>query len=206
MTQQKVLFCPFCRESFEGPTRCPDHDLELVPFGQLGRDPLDPENDPHVIDETEVSVFDLRFGRGIVALGALLNALALFAELVRGVGGGEGLSVREAALTIPTLWTLVLVSFTLLFLLRRRRTPRAMRGLRVLVPLLGLISPGTLAWAFHRLHAGGVVWATGGRKIGLEPGSAVVFVALSSLLIVIGGTRLGVHAGVTRSRSLARDH
>ena len=30
-----VLFCPFCRESFEGETHCPEHELALVPFDRL---------------------------------------------------------------------------------------------------------------------------------------------------------------------------
>ena len=30
-----VLFCPFCEESFEGLTQCPEHELELVAFDKL---------------------------------------------------------------------------------------------------------------------------------------------------------------------------
>ena len=32
-----ILFCPFCRESFEGEAVCPEHDLELVPIDRLPR-------------------------------------------------------------------------------------------------------------------------------------------------------------------------
>ena len=30
-----VLFCPFCEESFEGLTHCPEHELELVGHGRV---------------------------------------------------------------------------------------------------------------------------------------------------------------------------
>src|SRR4051812_41261443 len=66
-----ILFCPFCRECFEGESRCPEHDLGLVPFDQLARTAEDLAADIPREDE-DVSVFDGRFGRGIVALGTAL--------------------------------------------------------------------------------------------------------------------------------------
>lgn len=195
MAEHQVLFCPFCRESFEGTQRCPEHDLLLVPFDKLGPDPLDPAHDPEVIDDTELDTLEPGFGRGFVASGALLNALALGFEFVRGIKGSDGLTVRELAITAPSLWTLPLVSFTLLFLLKRRRTPRSLRGLRVLVPLLAFLSPATMAWVLWRVHQGVAVWATGKRTIGLDLGSAFMVVGIASLLILIGGLRLGVHSG-----------
>ncbi len=166
--------------------------MGLVAFDRLGPDPLDPPPDPEVADDRPLAALDPRYGRGLVAAGAVLNALALGFEFVRGVGKSAGLSVRELAITAPSLWTLPIVSFTLLYVLRRRRTPRALRGLRVLVPLLALVSPVTCAWVLFRLHRGVVVWATGGRTIGLGPGSAFLVVAVASLLILVGGARLGV--------------
>jgi len=193
MSAHQVLFCPFCRESFEELARCPEHDLALVAFDQLGPDPLEPAPDPDLVDDTPLESLELGFGRGLVGAAALLNASALGFEFVRGVGKSDGLTIRELAITAPSLWTLPIVSFTLLYLLRRRRTPRALRSLRVLVPLLSLVSPLTCGWVLWRLHRGVAVWATGGRTIGLEPGSAWAVVALASLFMLVGGVRLGVH-------------
>ncbi len=193
MAAHQVLFCPFCRESFEDVTRCPEHDLVLLSFDKLGPDPLDAAHDPDVIDTTPLEPLDHSFGRGFVAAGAVVNALSLGFEFVRGVGGSAGLSVREIAITAPSVWTLPIVSFVLLYVLRRRRTPVELRGLRVLVPMLALVSPLTFGWVMWRLHHGALVWATGKRTIGLEAGSAWYVVGLASVLIVVGGIRLGVH-------------
>jgi hypothetical protein len=192
MTEHQVLFCPFCRESFEGLAACPEHDLPLVRFEQLGPDPFDPENMPEVIDRTPLATVDPSFGRGYVAAGAFLNVLALGLEFVRGVEGSEGLSTRELAITLPSLWTLPLVSVVLLYVLKRRDTPEAMRSVRVLVPLLALVSPLTAAWAVYRLEHGAAVWATGGRVIGVALGEAVYVVGFAACLILYGGVRLGV--------------
>ncbi|HVZ31866.1 MAG TPA: hypothetical protein VG963_05540, partial [Polyangiaceae bacterium] len=88
----------------------------------------------------------------------------------------------------PSLWTLGLVSFTALYVLARRRTPQALRGLRVLMPLLALISPVTLLWALGRLG-----WS-------VELGSAPYAVALGSGLMLVGGFKLGV-SGTPAARS-----
>jgi hypothetical protein len=166
--------------------------LALVQFEKLGPDPFDPENMPEVVDRTPLGTVDPSFGRGYVAAGAFLNALALALEFVRGVDGSDGLTTRELAITLPSLWTLPLVSFTLLYILKRRDTPEAMRSVRVLVPSLALVSPLTAAWAIYRLEHGAAVWATGGRTIGLELGSAVYAIGLAACLAFFGGVRLGV--------------
>jgi hypothetical protein len=192
MTEHQVLFCPFCRECFEGQSSCPEHDLALVRLEQLGPDPLDPENSPEAVDERPLATIDPRFGRGWVAGAAVLSALAFLLEFVRGVNGTEGLTTRELAILLPSLWTLPLVTFTLLFILRRRRTPRALRSVRVLVPLVSLVTPATAAWALLRLHQGAAVWATGGRVIGMDVGPAVYVTVVAGIVGVIGGVRLGV--------------
>src|SRR5688572_26279829 len=117
MAEPKILFCPFCRDSFEGERTCPEHDIALVPLERL-----------------PPALFEPGYGRGLVAIGAVLNALSLALVFVRGKAGSDGLAAYELAVTAPSLWTLLLVSFTLLFVLKRRRTQRALRGLRVLVP------------------------------------------------------------------------
>jgi hypothetical protein len=85
---------------------------------------------------------------------------------------------------VPSLWTLLLVSFTVLFALTRRRTLRRLRSLRVLVPLLALLSPLTLGWAVARL-----IGLTG--MVDLRLGAAVYVVVGASLLLLVGGVRLG---------------
>jgi hypothetical protein len=196
MPQHQVLFCPFCRESYEGHTRCPEHDLDLVTFDRLAPDPAalqddDEPRDDGRNDDRVLAAFDPRHGRGLVAVGAALNACALGFELLKGIGSSPGLRTHEVAITAPSLWTLPMVSFTLLYILHRRRTVAQLRGLRVLVPLLSLLSPATLLWVFFRIKHGASVWATGGRRIGVEPAFAVYVVALAAVLIFWGGLRLG---------------
>ena len=93
---------------------------------------------------------------------------------------------------MPSLWTLGLVSFTLLFILYRRRTPRALRSVRVLVPIIACISPLTAGWALYRLRDGVLVGAHSERMLDPTPGLAVYLIALAALLVIYGGVRLGV--------------
>jgi hypothetical protein len=189
MAEHQVLFCPFCRESFEGRDSCPDHELTLVSFDRLRpqEGPHEPDDEldgsaPEVpVDDRPLAWFDPRYGRGSVALGALLDLLALVLAPLE-LPSGHTARTYQLARAIPSLWTLLLVVFTVGFALSRRRTPRALRSLRVLIPLLALVSPATLAWAFVRL--GG----TGGHSLG----GAVYAVGLSSVLLTIGGLRLGM--------------
>ncbi|MBW2210554.1 MAG: hypothetical protein JRG67_05830 [Deltaproteobacteria bacterium] len=61
----KILFCPFCRDGFEGRTECPEHELTLVPIDKL----------PRKAEATLQSVtlfVDPRLGRGAVLFGAAL--------------------------------------------------------------------------------------------------------------------------------------
>jgi hypothetical protein len=191
MPHNQILFCPFCRESFEGRDTCPEHDLALVGFEKLGPDPFELENLPEVIDQTPLATVDPAFGRGWVAGGALLIALAFPCEFVRVPGLVPTPSTGQLAGNLPSLWTLALVSFTLLFILKRRNTPRALRSVRLLVPLLALVPVGTVAWVLHRLEQGIFVYATGQRIRGGQPSVAVYLIGIASLLIFFGGLRLG---------------
>jgi hypothetical protein len=192
MAREKVLFCPFCRESFEGEAACPEHEIPLVPFDKLPRSELDAVDDDgapaQLADDSVLATFDPRLGRLWVGLGALLNAAALALVFAR---NAQGRAVRtyELASYAPSLWTLLLVSFTLLFVLKRRRTPRALRGLRVLVPALAWVSPITVAWVLFRLRAGLVPHV---RLSNVDPGVAVALVLIAALLVFVGGLRLGV--------------
>jgi hypothetical protein len=189
MAEHQVLFCPFCRESFEGLRTCPEHDLGLVPFSRLAPDPSEIRRVSQVADGQVLAPFEPRFGRAYVALGALGNLLALPLELLR-LPGGKGYSALFVATARPALWTLGLVTFTLLFVLQRRRTPRALRGMRVLVPLLACVSPGTVLWELQRLRGGASPWLTRGEPF--EVGVALYVVMAAAALTAFGGIRLGL--------------
>jgi hypothetical protein len=201
MAEHQVLFCPFCRESFEAQRVCPEHELALVSFDRLppseafddddeddalaGAQP-DPSTGASVgfdapgapptaqLDDRAHGLLEPRFGRAPVFLGAMLNLVALGLPLV----GGEALTTYQLARGFPSLWTLMLVSFTVAFTLARRRTPRRLRSLRVLIPLLSLLSPLALIWTSARLGHPSL-------------GAAVYVVGAASLLLLVGGARLG---------------
>lgn len=185
MHAHQVLFCPFCRDSFEGQTTCPACELPLVPFEKLGpaehetTDADEPELAAGDPDERRLSLLDPQHGRLSVALGALVVGAALLLDLVR-FPVGRPLRTHELARALPSLWSIGLVSFVVLYALARRRTPRALRGLRVIIPLLGLVPPFAVAFVLVRRFQGDV-----------SLGAAAYAVGLGSLLLIAGGLRLG---------------
>lgn len=195
MAKHQVLFCPFCRESYEGARVCPDHDLALVPFDRLPRSPhgleAEDEEEPALGDDSKLSGFEPRFGRAPVAAGALLYALALGLEFVR-FPDGKGVSTWLLARSLPGLWSLGLLSFTLLFVLRRGTTLRKLRALRVLVPALACAGPLLVGWELYRIRQGAVLWAAMVRSADARPGMAVYVVGVAALLVFWGGVRLGM--------------
>jgi hypothetical protein len=189
MAQHQVLFCPFCRESFEAQTHCPEHELALVPLTRLApvsvpdaeqehdsADELDERKVPR--DLRPLGIFDPGLARGWVALAALCELAALPLPLLR-TGERAALATYELARAVPSLWTLALIAFTVLYALARRRTPRALRSLRVLVPALGALALASLLWAFGRL----------GWDASPEAGSFMV--VIGALGLAAGGLRLG---------------
>jgi hypothetical protein len=203
MAPHQILFCPFCRESFEGQTRCPEHELELVPLARLpvaahehdldDDDGLHDPAAPH--SPARLSALDPRYGRAEVLAAALINGLALVLPL--GTGQGDGLGQHRTLVlcaVFPVLWTLLLVSFTLVFVLVRRRTLVSLASLRLLVPALGLASPAALALVGSRVGHG--PWSLLGGGPGVS--SAGVCVLIAALLMGVGGARLG---GIPGSRT-----
>lgn len=174
---------------------CPDHDLPLVPFDRLPRAVPgalpDDDDEPALGDDSVLPVFEPRFGRAPVALGALLYGLALGLEFVR-FPDGKGVSTWLLASSLPGLWSLGLLSFTLLFVLRRGTTLRKLRALRVLVPALAAAGPLLAGWELYRIRQGAVLWAAMVRSADARPGVAVYVVGLASGLVLWGGVRLGV--------------
>ena len=181
MTEHQVLFCPFCGDSFEGRATCPAHELSLVPYDQLALPPDTDDRDDCAAQATAdeaapLGLLDPRGGRAQVTLAALLLGLAMPLGLLR--VGDLTLRTYEVARRLPSLWTWSLVSFCVIYLLGRRRTPHALRGLRVVVPWLGLVALLTLGLAVARL--------------GVDArGPAAYAAATGGVLLVAFGLRLG---------------
>ncbi|MEM9862721.1 MAG: hypothetical protein AAF938_13955, partial [Myxococcota bacterium] len=76
------LFCPFCGESFEGRSTCPEHDIPLVDFEELQRTrAVAPPNEHEALP-----AHSLALGRGFVAVGALLFLTGFFLPFARAAG------------------------------------------------------------------------------------------------------------------------
>lgn len=169
-----VLFCPFCRESFEGETSCPEHELALVPFQKLPAAPhehdeygdwdeLDdehggPAEDGRSRDEPELPLFSPSHGRGAIALGAIATGIA-FATLpfTAATLGHEQSVVTGAQLAnhrATNLWTIAMVVLAQLGVLFVRRTPRSLVGARLVWPILSVVGCASLGHTLSRIAAG----------------------------------------------------
>lgn len=139
--------CPFCGEVFPGEDECPAHGLPLeVPAAPPTADP---------VDDAPLALHDPRAGRGWVAVAGVAFVLALGLPFVRtGPEGALVASGMQVALArAPHLWAIPLVGLWLVSVLRRRRTPRRLRGARVAVPILGLlaaVAAGSTLWGIRR--------------------------------------------------------
>ncbi|MEM9194143.1 MAG: hypothetical protein AAGF12_33520 [Myxococcota bacterium] len=182
------LFCPFCRECFEGMERCPDHDLPLVPFEKL------PKERRAVGWDQRLELHDPRFGRGIVAFSAILVFVGFaFPMVTSTVSEPVTFSGFEvAAKRAPQLWAVPLVAIGFLVILLRRRTPRQLRGARVAIPLMSVLGATALGYTFMNIQRGAELM--GSRlyqeiQIDVEWGTWVVGFGLVGALL--GGFRLG---------------
>lgn len=198
-SQDAVLFCPFCREAFEGRRECPEHDLPLVPFDRLEGVDVEADDDGLPGDDERLDAFDPRFGRALVGGGCLLFVVGFLCPLAVIAVPGHGQMVVSgpsvAATHAPALWALPMCGLGGLLLLGWRRTPRQMRSVRIVVPLL-VSSVALSTWAALRRAdrwaalladlAGGAVSATTTVSWG------VGVLALGGLLVLIGAVRLGV--------------
>lgn len=132
--EPKILFCPFCRDGFEGIAECPEHELTLLPIDRLPR----PAERPF----GGVAFFaDPRSGRGGVLLGAGLVVVGFLAPLVR--ARGLDASALEVAIDgAHNLWFTPGAALGVLWVLWARRSRLEMRGARLAV--LGLTLAGVL--------------------------------------------------------------
>jgi hypothetical protein len=177
----QILFCPYCRDGFEGVRECPEHELTLVPIDRL---PGHAARSPNEV----VFFMDPRLGRGAVLLGAVLGLAGFFLPFARAA------DVRASALEVAidgahNLWLTPVAALLMLWVLWARRTRQAMRAARLAVlglalagalPLvytsrrIGLVADASSAelqwqWGFGVIVAGLVVAALGSVRLGGRP-------------------------------------
>lgn len=184
-----VLFCPFCGEAFEGETRCPAHELELVPWRELPGPVREPPPDE------PLPWFSPRLGRGFVASGAGLALLAFAVLPLARVEGDLQMGGSMLALALggtPRLWLVPAAAWAQLAILYRRRTPSAMRGARLAVALVALVPVLAGVWTWVGAHAAVELLAEGTRQqLHLRPASGAYVLALAVAAMLVGAFRLG---------------
>lgn len=187
-----VLFCPFCRESFEGETKCPEHELALVPFeqlpGALTRDEIPRDDEP-------LAIFDLRFGRGLVGAGALLAIVGFLCPIGVITAAAERLLITGPSIAVthaPTLWVVPGIGVAAFVLLATRRTLARMRSIRLVVPLLAWGVPMSVWSALRKLDRWAELMSVGDVPAVAHYSWGLGVLGVATLLIMIGGLRLGV--------------
>lgn len=183
-----VLFCPFCRECFEGVRVCPEHELTLVPFQRLPRQAHERE----VRWDEAVMPWEVRFGRLEIVLG-VLGLVVAFAFLPLVEGAFDDRPIAWTALEIatsraPNLWTVPFAAVLFVVFLFRRRTPLEMRGARlagIALALMPAISIGYSLWNIRR-----AVGAAHGA-IALTPTTGAWVIGAACLLLLVGSARFG---------------
>lgn len=183
--------CPFCRMPFPSALTCPDHDLPLVDPAELG---ASSGAGLPALDET-VDLWDLRYGRGWVMAGAAALLVAFLLPWVTTRAGTEAWTVTGLSFSTSKgaiLWIVPAAGAGLLWLMRVRRTRRALRGLRLAVPILALsafTAGAYVTWGFAR-GAAVLEGRTGDSvRVWLEPGA---YLALAGVgVVLLGASRLG---------------
>jgi len=141
--EAKMLFCPFCRDGFEGVRECPEHELTLVPIDRL---PQFGEGAPD-----EVAFFgDPRLGRGGVLGGALLVIVGFLAPFAR-APGVEASALEIAVDGASNLWLTPGAALGVLSVLWVRRGRQGMRAARMAVLGLALAGAFPLIYTSRRI-------------------------------------------------------
>ncbi len=182
-----VLFCPFCRESFEGKTRCPDDDLPLVAW-----DALPTRAESELGEDEEARLTDLRRGRAELLLGGALLLLSSIAPFVEIAGDGrvqQFTSLSAASSAAPSLWSVPFAGALFVSLVLRRRTPRQMRGARLAALFVALVPVAAMAYSAWRIQAAAV-----GQWVEVSFLWGVGMIALGSVLAFVGAIRFGGRA------------
>ncbi len=188
-----LLFCPFCRECFEGEELCPDHELALVPFDRLPKR-LDVDYTP--TDDEVLQMYDLRFGRGWLMGAAVLCLVGFVLPMVTTSSPEESIvssGIAVASRVAPNLFVLPAIALGIVSILFRRRTLRAMRAARMVVPLMAGVGIFSLAYTLYRISQGAVQLGEAlGTTVTTEPDVGVWVMALSMATALFAGLRLGV--------------
>lgn len=173
-----ILFCPFCRDGFEGLTECPEHELSLVAIDRLPRVRGSSSN--------EVGVFaDPRMGRGGVLAGAAFVLVGFFLPFVR-AGGVEAPALEVAIDGAHNLWLTPVAACVMSWVLWARRTRQAMRAARLAVLGLALAGAMPLIYTGRRI---GVMARVNGTDVEWLWGLAVMAAGL--VLVALASARLG---------------
>jgi hypothetical protein len=173
-----ILFCPFCRDGFEGRVECPEHDLTLVAIDKL------PRTAAHTL-ESVMFFGDPRLGRGAVLLGAalvLLGFLVPFVSTEVFVASALEVAIDGAG----NLWLTPGAAVALLWILWRRRSRQTMRAARAAV--LGLAAGGALPLIYTARRIGLVA---GGYATDVEWRWGLWLMAAGLLLAAFGSRRMG---------------
>jgi hypothetical protein len=170
-----ILFCPFCRDGFEGVSECPEHELILVPLDRLPRDRA-----------SEVTFFvDPRFGRGALSFGVLLVLAGFFGPFVR--ARGVDASALEVAIDgAHNLWLTPGAALWLTWILWKRRARRLLRSARVAAAGLALAGALPLFYTFRRIS---VMAEVDGVDLQWDWGLPVMAAGL--LVALLASVRLG---------------
>jgi len=187
--RETVLFCPFCGDGFEGQTLCPDHELPLVPWQQL---PRAKHGDP---PEVDLAWHSPRLGRAWLALCSLALLIAFAALPLGRVSGGASMGGSMLQLALHgghKLWLVPAASVTLIALLYRRRSPRAMRAARLAALFTVVVAPLSVLWAWSStLAAVALLAERSGQQLSPALASGGYTVLLATIPGLIGALRFG---------------
>ncbi len=181
-----LLFCPFCRDCFEGVERCPDHDLPLVPFEALPPSQLDAPPD----DDAPVHMLDWRRGRAELTVAALTLLAGFLVPLIEVTAAGRTQSftgLAAAAGPAANLWSVPFAGAFFASLVLRRRTPVQMRGARLAGLMVAFAPIVSVVYSLRRVAAAAMM--EGGVSVSFLAGGYVIVAA--SILAGVGSLRFG---------------
>lgn len=183
-----VLFCPFCRESFEGLAACPEHGLRLVPFSALAHEEAQLDlNQP-------LPFWEIGYGRVWVMLGLALSLVGFFLPLARLSGDVTAASTLFALAQgrAKTLWLVPLAALGQLVVLNRRRSAQGMSSARISVLWLALLPPLVVGMTLYGVLSAATLMNEQARDhVTAHAGSGAYLVAAGAFLSIVGSVRLG---------------
>jgi hypothetical protein len=190
VTDTSILFCPFCREAFDGVPRCPTHDVALVTLRELGA--LAAATIPE--DERE-PWYSMRAGRGFIAAAAVLTLIAFFCPLATLSGD---LHTTNSLWTLAhgralRLWIAPTAALALLSILYRRRSATEMRGARLAALFVSLLPSAVVIYTLFGARAAAARMVDRLRAdVELHIGFGAWLVFGATALSIYGSLRFGV--------------